>query len=311
MKRKSFLLLLLVLFINGLNVHASTNTFERETLENYGVNKSWTIDERNLDNVLNTKAVDASEKIYDFADILTEEEENELKVKIDSFIENTGMDMVVLTDDFDYQFDNENEDYAADFYDYNDFGMSMENNSGILFFRNANSLDPYYDMYTFGDSQLYFDQRRYDDILDSIYDDISSKNYREGLEDFMNQVEGYISSGKPSSLENYYVDTNGYLQKEPASYHVPWLVCLIISFSVTGIVMAIFIKKNKMVHRVVQASEYLKKDKVNITNRKDIFVTSHITSYQTSSDSGGSGGGFSSHSGSSGGGHSSGGGRHG
>ena len=50
------------------------------------------------------------------------------------------------------------------------------------------------------------------------------------------------------------------------------------------------------------------KESINITNRKDIFIRSHTTSYTESSSSSGGGG---SHSGSSGGGHSSGGGRHG
>ena len=74
--------------------------------------------------------------------------------------------------------------------------------------------------------------------------------------------------------------------------------------------MLILIKKNKMVKKQYQAEQYLSKESINITNRKDIFIRSHTTSY-TESSSSGSGGGSSSHSGSSGGGHSSGGGRHG
>ena len=48
-----------------------------------------------------------------------------------------------------------------------------------------------------------------------------------------------------------------------------------------------------------------------ITERSDIFLSTHTSSYTVSSSSGGGGGGHSSSSGSSGGGHSSGGGRHG
>ena len=59
------------------------------------------------------------------------------------------------------------------------------------------------------------------------------------------------------------------------------------------------------------ATTYLDESSIKITARKDVFITSHTTSYTQSSNSDGFGGGFSSSSGSSGGGHSSGGGRHG
>ena len=75
--------------------------------------------------------------------------------------------------------------------------------------------------------------------------------------------------------------------------------------------MIILVNKNKMVTKARQAEDYVNKDSIHITNRKDVFVGSHTSSYTSSSSSGGGGGGFSSHSGSSGGGHSSGGGRHG
>ncbi len=303
--------LVISLFILGtINCYASTKTFDRSELDNHGVRKEWKITDNNLENVLKTPAVDASEKIYDYAELVSEEEEQQLKEQIDSFIKNTKMDMVIVTADFTYLSDRENEDYAADFYDYNDFGMDFENNSGILFLRNANSEDPYYDMYTFGNAQLYFNQYRYDSILDGIYDLIHSGNYLEGFKKFISENERYINLGKPSEMEDYYVDKEGYLQKYPAKYHLPWGIVVIISTFITMIVMIILIKKNKMVKRAKQAEQYLNKESINITNRKDIFIRSHTTSY-TESSSSSSGGGFSSHGGSSGGGHSSGGGRHG
>ncbi len=304
-------LLIAMLFLSGIiNCHASTNTFNREELENYGVRKEWKITDNNIQNVLKTPAVDSSEKIYDYANLLTEDEENNLKERINEFIEKSKMDIAIVTTDFSYSSDSENENYAADFYDYNDFGMDFENTSGVLFLRNANSEDPYYDMYTFGNAQLYFDQARYDNILDGIYDLIHSGQYLEGFKNFVGETERYISMGKPKEMDNYYVDKEGYLQKYPETYHIPWGIALISSSVITLVAMLILIKKNRMVKKATQATQYLQKESINITNRKDIFITSHTTSY-TESSSSGSGGGFSSHGGSSGGGHSSGGGRHG
>lgn len=329
--KKNVLLFILLFFVSVFPVYAMPTTFNRNELENYGVNKNWDITEENLNHVLNTYAVDASEKIYDFSDVLTEDQEKTLKEKIDLFREKYHMELVILIDQYNYpsiiqnycynedladrnEFE-VNDAYAADFYDYNDFGIDYDM-SGILIFRNT-AIDPcfgsmYYDMYTFGDAQLYFDQSRYDSILDSIYDDLHEENYLDGFSNFIDEVDYYISSGKPSAMNEYYIDDDGFLQKYPAVYQIPWTVSIVVSSVVTFIIMIILVSKNKMIHKAVDATQYLKNDSIHITNRKDTFVTSHVTSYtESDNDSGGGGGGFSSFGGSSGGGHSSGGGRHG
>ena len=79
MKKILFTILSCFLFVGICN--AEITTYDRNVLENYGVNKKWVIDEYNKFEVLNTLCVDAKQKIYDFSDILTEEEEKELKSK--------------------------------------------------------------------------------------------------------------------------------------------------------------------------------------------------------------------------------------
>lgn len=307
MKKIKYLLIVFLLLIR-INCNATTKTFDRNELENYGVKKDWNITEQNKDNVLKTKAVDASEKIYDYAELLTEEEEKVLKESIDEFIETNKMDLVIVTDSFSYIQDTENEDYAADFYDYNDFGMQFENNSGILLLRNSNPSDPYYDMYTFGNAQLYFNQQRYDSILDGIYNDLHAGNYLIGMKDFISRTDSYIKQGIPSEMKNYYVDEKGYLKQ---NYHIPWTISIIISLVLTTIIMVIMIGKNKMVKKAITAEEYVNKNSINISKKEDKLINTHTTHYRISSDSGGGGFSSHSHSGSSGGGHSSGGGRHG
>ena len=313
---------LFIFFIN-IDVFASTNTIDRSTLNNNGVNKKWKINGSNIDNVLRTKKVDASEKIYDFSDLLTDEEEKQLKVQIDSFIEKYNMDLVILTDYLEYNSDYENEDYAADFYDYNDFGIDFEKYDGILLFRNTYK-DPvynamYYDMYTFGNAQLYFDIERYDTILDDIYQDLKGGQYFTGFSSFVSETNEIIGLGKAAKYKDYIVDDNGML-KEVKTFEIPWVFSSIISGIFTFMIIMFLVSKNKMVKTAATAEEYLKKNESKITNRVDTFITSHITSYTEvrvngggGSGGGGLGGGFSGGSsfGSSGGGHSSGGGRHG
>ena len=152
--------IIIITLLCTINVSASTNTYDRNTLDNYGVNKNIDNIDSKLSYIMKTKKVDATEKIYDFADILTDEEEQKLKEQIDQFINNNNMDMVIVTDSFAYTNDSQNEAYADDFYDYNDFGMTFEYNSGVLLLRNANPSDPYYHMSTTGNAQLYLNDSR-------------------------------------------------------------------------------------------------------------------------------------------------------
>lgn len=303
-KLKQLLLIIICILLNICTINASTKTYERTKENNYGVNKHWNITDKNIDNAKNTKLVDASEKVYDFADILTEKEEKEIYEYIQEFIEKTQMDMVFVSIDMPYTYDSKNEDFAADFYDYNDFGIEFENYSGILLLRNDYDQDRYYDMYTFGNAQLYFDQTRYDNILDGIYSDFVNKNYLTGIKTFIRKCSSYYDSGYAYKFKNSYVDENGYIHTR---YHVPVVACTVGSIIITLVTMIILVKKNKMVKKAITAHQYLDKGSINYTEMTDQFLRSHTTHYTVSSSSGGGG----SHGGSSGGGHSSGGGRHG
>lgn len=306
----NFAFIILLTLTCTINVYASTNTYDRNTLENYGVNKDITDIDSKLTYIMNTKKVDATEKIYDFADILTDEEEQQLKLRIDRFIEENKMDMVIVTDTFAYTNDKQNEAYADDFYDYNDFGMEFDYDSGVLLLRNTNPTDPYYHMSTTGNAMLYLNDSRVNYILDNIYSDIKNQRYYEGFSKWIEYTDNYIKSGKPSSASNYYLDRNGDLK---IKYHPPIGIAFIMGFVAALTTVLIMVAKNKMVKKAHKAGEYLDQNSINITRREDTYLRSHTTSYTISSSSSGghhSGGGHSSHHSSSGHSHG-GGGRHG
>ena len=291
--------------IYGVNYSKSdVKVLERTEANKWGVNKHWNINSSNLNNVKSVPYVDVKSKVYDFADILTDTEEKQLYNKIQNFIEHSNMDMVIVTIDMSYTSDSKNEDFAADFYDYNDFGMSFDNYSGIVLLRNNYSADRYYDIYTFGDAQLYFNQSRYDDILDGIYSEMSGGKYLSGMSEFIDKCTDYYDRGYAYQYRHAYVDNDGYIQY---NFYVPIIPCSIGACVITLIVMLIMIGKNKMVKKAITATQYLDKNSINYTQHVDQFSHSHTTHYTISSSSGGGG----SHGGSSGGGHSSGGGRHG
>lgn len=74
-----------------------------------------------------------TERLADFADLLDDGQEEELEAKLDQVSEDYGCDVVVVTEEtLDGAVP---QDYADDFFDYNDYGMG-EDKSGILFFDN-------------------------------------------------------------------------------------------------------------------------------------------------------------------------------
>ena len=313
--KKIYLFLLTFVLLFTLNVKASTNTKERTEANNYGVTKETDYQTR-LNSIIKTKYVDATEKIYDFSDILTDEEEQQLKVLIDDFYNKTKMDLVIVTDNLPYVNDEDNVTYAEDFYDYNDFGLNSKHYDGIVLFRNTYELDPYYDMTLTGEAQIYYTPR-IDDILDTIYSEIKGKQYYNGFKHFISLLDSYYETGIPSEMEGYTLDDTGHLvapPEPPKEYKVPTLWMIIAGVLGTSIFTGVNIKKNKMVKHSYEANDFLDQSSVNYTKVTDdltnTFVTHHIITSDSSGGGGSSGGGFSSHTGSSGFGHTSGG-RHG
>lgn len=309
MKKKKYLLLFMILFLSfSMNVKASVTVYPRSAENNYGVNKKWSVNTYNMDNIKETPLVDPLEKIYDFADLLTDTEEANLRSLINDFRNKYNTEVIILTVNESYYSDSKNERIASDFYDYNDFGIEYPKYDGILIYRNAYEVDPYYDLYTFGDAQLYFDQARYDEVLDDVYNLLHSGDYYYGFSSFFTYFENYYKKG--IAKKGYYVDDFGYLQEK---FRPPLLIATIISGIITFIVVNIFVNKNKMIAKATNADIYLDMSSIKYTRRDNIFVNSRTTSYtvSSSSSSGGHSSGGGSRSGSSGGGHSSGGGRHG
>ena len=300
---KLTLLLISILLVNYTVVNASTNTYER-TENNLGVNKKWTINDSNMDNVLNTYKVDASEKIYDFAEIFDEETEELIYDDILNKISIINMDIVILTTNLDYD-KYQLEDYAADFYDYNDFGLDYKLYDGVILIINMNENNRFYNIFTFGNGQLYFPFSRCESILDNMQSGMINGNYLDAVSLFTKNIYEYYEQGIPNENKNSYIDDMGNIRKR---YSAPYLLALIIATIVTIIVISILLAKNKMVKKAKTANEYIDSANSMYTRKLNDLVSTHTTSYVVDTSSGGGSGGGSS-IGSSGGGHGGGGGR--
>lgn len=292
-----YFLLIVVLFITFIiPVSASTNTFTR-TEDDLLVSSDVIVNSQNLDNILNTPAVDASEKVYDFADLLTISEEEQVYNQVQQFINKANLDLAIVTISDNNKFSAM--EYADDFYDYNNFGLE-EDRSGVLFLIDMDTREIY--ISTTGRALSIYNDFRISRILDAIYQEFSNKNYLNGITKFVTIIESYDTMGLPSNKDSkYIIDADG-----TVSRRFPWLIILGIPLAITVIVVGSLVYKNKLVRVATSSREYLDKDSLRIKTVSDRLISTNTTSVPISTTSS-SGGGSSLHSGSSGRSHGGGG----
>lgn len=303
--------LLLIIILIPFTINAEITTYERNSSNNYGVNKDVKITNDNKYEILKTKYVDASTRIYDFSDVLTDEEETTLKKEIDEFENKTGFALVILIDNLSYSNDLDNRIHADDFYMYNDFGMNTNTYDGIILYRNTYLYDLYYGNYFYGNAQLYYANRS-DYILDNVYNDIHDGNYFIGFGKWIEYLTDYYDKGKSDDMKYCFINKKGYIKSYKMVVAII-LFSLLIGFGVALVIVLVFVFKNKMVRKEDKASNYIDSSTSKISTIKSMFLrTNTVYLGERSSSSGGSSsshssGGFTGSSGY----HSSGGGRHG
>lgn len=284
---KKFIVVLLLLF--GFNVvNASVNTYERSESD-YRVHSSIIINNNNISNILSTPSVNESEKVYDFADLLSESEESLLYNEVIKYINDFNMDMVILTIS-----DNPKgsaKEYAEDFYDYNYFGIG-NTFDGILFIIDMDTREMY--ILTTGSAIIMYDDERIDNILDSSYAYISREDYYNTCNSFIKKSHNYALSGKPDSNKNLYIDKDGNIDNE-----ISYGGCFAISAGISLIIILIMVNMNKLVVSKVNVHNNLVSDSLKIEKVGQTLVNTYTTSTRIASSSSSSFGSSSRSGGSS------------
>lgn len=252
---------------------------------------------------INVSQVDKTLKIYDFANLLTEQEENNLFGRAINFTTVYNLDLVFVTIDKNYT---NAQNYADDFYDYNNFGIG-NTYDGLLVLIDMDTREFY--ISTTGQAILIYNDYRINSILDDMTYDIQNGNYYAALSTSMTSISNFAAKGIPQENSDSYIDDNGdYIYIEHKEY--PLLPFLIISIITSTIILIIYINKNKLVKKAYEASSYIEKDKRAIKNLGDIFLTTHTSRIRINTDSSSSfssGGSSSTHRSSSGRSHGGGG----
>lgn len=276
-------------------------TYERTEID-YLVPSDIVVTSSNKQAVLKTPAVDASKKVYDFANLLTDSEEELLYTKINSYIENSNYDLAVVTINDNNKYNAM--DYADDFYDYNDFGF-QSSRDGSLILIDMDTREIW--ISTSGQAIKMYDDSRIDKIIDAGYNYLTSALYYSCLTNMISRMDSYYNSGFPSSNNDLYIDEHGnpyYVKKIPYSaiFITSSVICIFISLILYYKTASKIKRQNTVTYIDPNLSDLVKEDK---------FINTHTSRIRRDTSSGysGGGGGSSFHSSSSGHSHG-GGGRH-
>ncbi len=246
---------------------------------------------------LNSKVptVDTSLKVYDYADLFSEAEENKLYTSINSFIEENDMDMAVVTISQNPMYSAMN--YADDFYDYNEFGKN-QSHDGVLFLIDMDTREMW--ISTTGAAINKLNDKEIDRILDECYSKITNKNYYGCASEFIKHT-------------NTLIKTSGSQTTFAPTYDPSQVIAGMVGSLIVGLIyFFIGLSKHRLIQRQNKAHNY--EEQLHLTTNTDILLhhkVDRIYSPQSSSSSSsfGGGGGSSIHIGSSGISHG-GGGRH-
>ncbi len=243
------------------------------------------------------------ERVFDYADVLTAEEEDQLREQIAERESQIGADIVIVTlneslkeyarsYDPDVTYDKFTMIYADNFYDEHKFGYNKPIGDGILLLDNIYREDDgsvYTWLCTTGKVENRYSNAMIDNILDEFYVYVDTNPYR-AYSDF---------------VDNVYYDMADNGSNITLPLYIPFVWSLIVT--VVFIVVNLTNRKGK---KTTNQRSYVNGGQPRMRRREDTFIRKSVTSrtIETSSSSGGSGGGghHTSSSGAShgGGGHS-------
>ena len=240
----------------------------------------------------------ATERVFDYADVLTTEEENKLRELIAETEPKIGCDIVLVTiEDSSLASDYAMMNYADDFYDDAMFGWNEPWGDGALYLDNwGRDAEGYaYSWFsTCGKVEYKYSTGMINSLIDKVCENVNNDPYG-----------AYVTYVK--TLQRDMTDSN-------VNIPIPWA-----GAPLAGLIAAfVFILANlptKAGQVTTGKQTYIKNEDVKMLNQEDTFLSKNVTHVKISSSSGGSssggGGGGGGHHVSSGGhSHGGGGGRH-
>lgn len=266
------------------------------------------------------------ERVFDGAELLSGEEEEQLQTEITDLAAELEMDIVIVT-----TADAGGKTamaYADDFYDEGNFGYSTDGETGILLLIDMDNRECY--ISTAGDAIAAFTDRDVEDMLDDIVPWLSDGEYYQACAAFLQDVAYYGTNADTAQNGSYHPETNRfqeYTREELLENQrkAVWREAfsarsiashLVISAVIGGVavLLMVFSVRNQ---KAASGCAYIRPDSERLRERSDVKVNTTVVTrrieqpHQNNGNHGShGGGGFSSSHTSHGGASHGGGGRH-
>ena len=237
-------------------------------------------------------ASERAQRLYDGADLLSDEEEAALLEQLNTRSEELQFDIVVVTAKSIGA--RSPQVFAEDYYDYNGFGYG-DSHDGCLLLISMADRDWWSSAFGYGVTAL--DYIYFIDYLgtDHFYSALKDGDYNDCFNRYVELVGDFVveaRENKPFSPSHRYNDAKNKIIGVIISLIIGLIIGAIVTFSKRKSYVA-------EVHKQAGAGDYLVNGSLQITQRDDRFVNTYVDRtrrVQESSSSGGGGGGSSSHS---------------
>lgn len=240
-------------------------------------------------------------RMNDSAQLLTEDEDNELEASLEELSVRQSFDVVIATiDSLDGEGYTSMEEYADDLYDYCQFGYGA-NRDGVLLLISKG--DRKWHISTCGYGITAFTDAGIQYLGQQMTPDMADGDYAAAFRTFIRWTDAYVTAAR----EGHPYDVNN-MPHEPLSMMYLGLA-LVIGLVTALIVTSVMKSQLKSVAPQPDASSYVRQGSMRLTNQRDHFLYRdvHRTERPKASDSSDSGG-SSTHTSSSGTTHGGGGG---
>ena len=240
-------------------------------------------------------------RMNDGAEVLTEDEDNELEASLEELSVRQSFDVVIATiDSLDGEGYTSMEEYADDLYDYCQFGYGA-NRDGVLLLISKG--DRKWHISTCGYGITAFTDAGIQYLGQQMTPDMADGDYAAAFRTFIRWTDAYVTAAR----EGHPYDVNN-MPHEPLSIMYLGLA-LVIGLVTALIVTGVMKSQLKSVAPQPDASSYVRQGSMRLTNQRDHFLYRdvHRTERPKASDSSDSGG-SSTHTSSSGTTHGGGGG---
>jgi uncharacterized protein len=210
--------------------------------------------------------------LVDDGDLLTNNEESQLLDLLESLSQKQQADIAVVT--VNSLEGKDAQAFADDYYDYNGYGYG-EDDSGIMLVVCLPTRD--YALTTYGEARDLLSDRSLDQIEDAFVSKLSDGDYYGAFRAYANTTDQMMD-----------------LERSPGPTSVPlvWIpVCLLIGFSISGVIATAKKGRLKSVARQYEANHYYNRQSFRLRRKNDRYINSTMNRVPLHTDDGPSRGG--------------------